>query len=114
VFVATAVNVYAWPFVNPVNVQVVAGDVIVQVNAPGEEVTVNVDAGPDVVLSVAAVTATVICVLPAEPEIATVGTPAFTGVHCAYKIVSPYKVTEAPFTNGVPDPLAAVFHPAKV
>jgi hypothetical protein len=46
--------------VNPVNVQVVAGDVIVQVNPPGEEVTVKDDGGPDVAPSVAAVTATVI------------------------------------------------------
>jgi hypothetical protein len=40
VFVATAVNVYACPLVRPVNVQVVAGDVIVQVNDPGDDVTV--------------------------------------------------------------------------
>ena len=38
-FVATAVNVYAVPFVRPVNVQVVAGTVIVQVAEPGDMVT---------------------------------------------------------------------------
>jgi quercetin dioxygenase-like cupin family protein len=69
--------------VNPVNVHVVAGDVIVQVNPPGEEVTVKEVAGPEVAPRVAAVTATVICVFPADPEIATVGIPAVTGIHCA-------------------------------
>ena len=38
-FVATAVNVYAVPFVKPVNVQVVAGTVIVHEVEPGDAVT---------------------------------------------------------------------------
>jgi hypothetical protein len=39
VFVATAVNVYAVPYVKPVNVQVVAGTVIVHKAEPGDAVT---------------------------------------------------------------------------
>ena len=37
-FVATTVNVYAWPFVNPVTVAV--NPLVVAVNPPGLEVTV--------------------------------------------------------------------------
>ena len=40
-FVAVDVNVYEVPFVRPVTVQLVAGDVTVQVNAPGDDVTVK-------------------------------------------------------------------------
>ena len=69
--------------VNPVKVHVVAGDVIVHVDPPGDAVTTKDVAGPEVVPKDAAVTATVVCVFPADPEIATVGIPAVTGIHCA-------------------------------
>ena len=41
-FVATAVNVYEVPFVSPVTVQAVVGEVATQVKPPGLEVTVYV------------------------------------------------------------------------
>jgi hypothetical protein len=69
--------------VNPVKVHVLAGGVIVQVNPPGEEVTTKDVVGPEVVPRDATVTATVICLFPGDPEIATVGTPGITGTHCA-------------------------------
>jgi hypothetical protein len=100
--------------VNPVKVHVLAGGVIVQVNPPGDDVTVKDVVGPEVAPSDASVTATVICLFPGDPEIAMVGIPGVTIAHWAKTVVFANNVTEAEFAYAVPVPFARVFQPLKV